>query len=244
MTIPPVAIITGAGSGIGRACALRLAARGFRLTLIGRTSETLEETLTEIAAQVDEAKEVLILPADLADAEQAQSVVDLTVERWGRLDAIINNAGMAELHDIDQTTIERLHESFAINTFAPALLIARGWRSLLRSADGTLPSGPCVVNVTTMGTRDPFPGFFIYAAAKCAAESFVRSIANEGGDDGLRAYAIAPGAVETKMLRGLFDESTLSSENTLDPDDVAALIESCIMGERPEPNGSVIPIQR
>lgn len=244
MTIPPVAIITGAGSGIGRACALRLAARGFRLTLVGRTSETLEETMTEIAEQVDGAKDVLILPADLADPEQAMSVVDITVERWGRLDAIINNAGLAKLIPIDRTTPDDLHESFAINAFAPAYLIARGWNALLRSCDGAFAPGPCIVNITTMGTIDPFPGFFVYAAAKCAAESFVRSIVNEGGEHGLRAYAVAPGAVETKMLRGLFSEATVPSENTLAPDDLAAVVEACIFGERSEPSGAVIPVHR
>ena len=244
MTIPPVAIITGAGSGIGRACALRMAARGFRLALIGRNERTLDATLTEIAAQVDDAKEVIVLPADLADAVQAASVVDVTVDRWGRLDALIYNAGMAALHDIDATTPALLHECFAINAFAPALLIARAWKTMRKCHDGSNPAGPCVVNISTMGTSDPFPGFILYAAAKSAVESFARSVANEGGKHGIRAYTIAPGAVETKMLRSLFSEAMIGPDKTLAADDVAAVVEACILGERPEASGSVIRISR
>lgn len=243
MTMPPAAIITGAGSGIGRATAIRLADAGFRLALVGRNESTLEETLTLIAEQVDHAREAITLPADMADEAQAMSVADVTVQSFGRLDAIVNNAGMAKLLPIERTTIEEIHASFAVNAFGPALLIARAWPFLCRAGRDALAAGPCVVNVSTIGTADPFPGFFLYAAAKCTVESFARSIANEGKEHGVRGYAVAPGAVETGMLRGLFPESMLPRSMTMEPEEIAAVIVQCLLGQRDEPSGATIYVR-
>ncbi len=95
-----------------------------------------------------------------------------------------------------------------------------------------------MVNVSSMASIDPFPGFSIYAASKLAVNMFTRCIAQEG----LRAVAIAPGAVETPMLRGLFDESVIPRDKALDPAEVAKVIVDCITGNRAFESGEVITV--
>jgi NAD(P)-dependent dehydrogenase (short-subunit alcohol dehydrogenase family) len=236
MQAQPVALVTGAGSGIGRAVCEQLAHGGYRLALVGRTEATLEETTQLIGARSAAAPEMLVIAADVADAGQAMGAVDLTVEHFRRVDALVNNAGSAPLAPIERTTEELLYRTFAVNTFAAAYLIGRLWPVFKKQRSG------CVVNVSTLGTRDPFPGFFTYAAAKSALESFTRSIANEGRAMGIRAFSVAPGAVETEMLRGNFSTRQIPPEKTLDPADVAEVICDCILGRRPGDEGGSIPV--
>ncbi len=238
MSDTPVAIVTGAGSGIGRATAEVLAGAGYRLALVGRRDGTLEETMNAIAARSIASQEMLSIPADVGDEHQARSVVDVTFEQWQRVDALVNNAGFAPLANIADTDVDLVYRTFAVNTFGPAHLIARAWPIFTRQGGG------CIVNVSSRATSDPFPGFFVYAATKSALESFTRSAAQEGAAHGIRAYSVAPGAVETAALRGLFSEQALPREAALDPLDVARVIGECVLGRRPEPSGSVIPMAK
>ncbi len=233
MADAPVAIITGAGSGIGRCVCTRLAGAGFRVALVGRREALLVET-----ASMLEAPDALTLVADVSDAAQAAGVVVRVVEAWGRLDALVNNAGAAPLEPIENTTEYLLESTFAVNAFGPAHMIARAWPVFKRQSSG------CVVNVSTVGTVDPFPGFFAYAASKAALESMTRSIMQEGAALGIRAFSIAPGAVETDMLRGLFDETMVPASAALAPDDVAEAICDCVLGRREADAGSVIRLVR
>jgi NAD(P)-dependent dehydrogenase (short-subunit alcohol dehydrogenase family) len=234
MAQTPVAIVTGAGSGIGRAVCGLLANAGYRLSLVGRREAKLQETMDGIAARSAAAPEMLILSADLASAQQAMSVVDMTVEQWGRVDALVHAAGNAAVVSIDRTDEDLLYRTFAVNTFAAAYLIARLWPVFRKQRGG------CIVNVSTMGTSDPFPGFFVYAAAKAALESFTRSVAKEGADAGIRAFSVAPGAVETDMLRANFSERQVPHRHTLDPLDVAHVICDCVLGRREGETGTTI----
>ena len=229
----PVAIVTGAGSGIGRSVCERLARAGWRLALVGRRERALLETRDSI-----DAPGTLVLPADVADAERAAGVVDRCVREWGRLDALVNNAGAAPLAPIEETSEDLLARTFAVNAFGPAHLIARAWPVFRRQGCG------CVVNVSTAATADPFPGFLAYAASKAALESMTRSIAREGAGFGVRAFSVAPGAVETGMLRALFDERAVPASVVLDPGDVAETICECILGRRDGEVGSVIRLSR
>ncbi len=224
----PVAIVTGAGSGIGRATAVMLSARGWRLVLAGRR----EERLTETAEMLTGAAVVVV--ADVGDLAEAAGIVDAAVERFGRVDALVNNAGWAPLTPIEKTGGEMLEEVFAVNALGPAAAISRAWPVFQKQKSG------CVVNVSTMGTADPFPGFFAYAAAKTAVESMVRSCVVEGKKIGVRAFAVAPGAVETEILRANFSEKVLPSRKCLKAEDVAAVITACVLGERDGDNGKVI----
>jgi NAD(P)-dependent dehydrogenase (short-subunit alcohol dehydrogenase family) len=224
----PVAIVTGAGSGIGRSAAVMLSGRGWRLVLAGRREERLAETAGMLAGPS------AVVVADVGDLAEAAEVVDSALERFGRIDALINNAGWAPLAPIEKTGVEMLEEVFAVNALGPAAMISRAWPVFRAQKSG------CVVNVSTMGTADPFPGFFAYAAAKAAVESMVRSCVVEGRKFGVRAFAVAPGAVETEMLRANFSEKALPSRKCLKAEDVAAVIVACVLGERDGESGKVI----
>ena len=94
MSDVPVAIVTGAGTGIGRQTALLLAEAGYRLTLVGRRREMLEATMSAIADGVETAPETLMARVDIADGRKTGLVVDPTLEKWGRVDVLVNNAAM------------------------------------------------------------------------------------------------------------------------------------------------------
>ncbi|MHC5002675.1 MAG: SDR family NAD(P)-dependent oxidoreductase [Planctomycetota bacterium] len=225
MSTAQVAVVTGAGSGIGRSVALRLAVLGYRLTLVGRNESRLSRTVDAIEHS-GSAPEVLLVPADVAVAEQAASVIELAADQWGRIDVVVNNAGIVRMAALSDTDEDLLFQTFATNTFGPAMLIARSWPHMVRQGSG------CIVNVTSMATVDPFPGLGVYAASKCALDSLTRSLHNEGATHGIRAFSVAPGAVETPMLRGLFSTDQLPPDQTLEPADVAEVVVACVRGER------------
>jgi NAD(P)-dependent dehydrogenase (short-subunit alcohol dehydrogenase family) len=231
---PNVALITGAGSGIGRATALLLAERGWRLALVGRREELLRET----AALLVEGARSMVIAADAGVAEQIQRTVDAAAAHFGGLDALVNNAGLAPNAPIADTTPDMIDEVYRVNALGPAYAIAHAWPIFQRQLSG------CVVNVSTIGTLDPFPGFFAYASAKAAVNVMAQSCANEGRAIGVRAFAIAPGAVETPMLRANFPESRIPPSACLSAQEVAAVIVGCIEGRYDDRVGQTITIQR
>lgn len=225
-----VAIVTGAGTGIGRAVVARLVGRDHAVLAVGRRREKLEETAGEIGG------DVRVHVADMGDEDDARGVVDAALEAWGRCDVLVNNAAAgpyAPLVDADRATLEH---TFAVNVYGPIHAITQVLPHMIDRGGGR------IVNVSSMATIDPFPGLGVYAATKAAIESVSRSLKNEYDEHGIRAFSIAPGAVETPMLRGLFDETVISRDQTLDPDDVAAVIEACACGERDDESGAVIVV--
>jgi NAD(P)-dependent dehydrogenase (short-subunit alcohol dehydrogenase family) len=228
----PVSVVTGAGSGIGRATALKLGGLGHRLVLAGRRGGPLDET-----GQLLEGEWVAV-PTDVGNSGQAAALIDRAVERFGRLDNLVNNAGQAPNVPISETDAGLLEEVFRVNALGTGYAILAAWPVFRRQGSG------CVVNVSTLGTTDPFPGFFAYAASKAAVEAMVKSCVNEKGEADIRAFAVAPGAVETAMLRAIAPESVLPRDKCLRPEEVADVIARCITGERDEMNGQVIYLSR
>ncbi len=233
MSESPVAIVTGAGTGIGRETCLLLAELGYRLTLVGRRRDKLEATRDDIgAAGFDPA--VQVVTADLTEPPSATAVVGAAGEKWGRVDCLVNNAGGVELVPIEEISDELLQRTFEINAFSPARLVAALWPIFRRQRCG------CVVNVSSRSTVDPFPGLAAYAAAKSALESLTRSILTEGRAMGVGSYCIAPGAVETPMLRSLWNEDELPPSQAMPPREVAQVVVDCITGKREKDLGLTI----
>lgn len=223
-----VAIVTGAGSGIGREVSRQLGERGWALALVGRRREPLEETARLVGTTS------LVVEADVGEASAAQRMVDRTVSHFGRLDALVNNAGYAPMTPVDRHTARMIQDVFNINAVGPAAAVARAWETFERQGGGR------VVFVSSYATRDPFPGFFGYASAKAAVNMLARTTAGEGRAINVKAFAVAPGAVETPMLRSILPTEVLPAERTLSPEVVARVIVECAAGERDHENGKVI----
>lgn len=222
-----VALITGAGRGIGRAVAADLARLGYALVLVSRTVAELDETakLTE---------EACVFAADIAKPQSANNAVQWSMERFGRLDAVVHCAGVAPLLKIDQITDEQWHDVIDTNLSSAFYLARAAWPTFVKQGGGV------IVNISSVAARDPFVGFNAYAAAKAGINALGLSLAREGQEHGIRVHSIAPGAVETAMFRKIISPDQFSPENTLDPADVAAVVAKCVTGELAHMNGEVI----
>lgn len=236
------AIVCGAGSGVGRATAILLASEGFDVVLVARTREKLEETASMAVGR--DGAQAVVMPADLEKPETPRAIVEQTIARFGRVDAIANCAGAAPNLPIEKITEREWRRCIDGNLSYVVHMTAAVWPAFQRpragGSRGSGGSGGVIVNVSSMSSIDPFPGFSIYAAAKIGLNMFTRVTASEGAKLGIRAVAIAPGAIETPMLRGLFSEEVLPPERTLAPTRVGELIRDCITGTRAFESGETI----
>lgn len=187
------ALVTGAGSGIGRAVALALAAEGAQVVVAGRRQEPLDETVALIEQAGGKA---LAVTADVSRAADIQAVVDAAVDHFGSLDVAVNNAGvfrggqpLADLPEADW------REQLDINITGVFLALQAEIRQMRTQA-----SGGAIVNIASLfGVHARHPGAAAYAATKAAVSVLTRGAALDHIGDGIRINAVSPGAVETPM---------------------------------------------
>lgn len=235
---PPAALVTGGGSGIGLAIVRRLLLSGHRVVMAGRSEARLRDGRDSLRPEIPDIDDrTRLTPCDVGDADQTTRLVESAVASLGRLDVLVNNAGLAELHTIDASTAAVLRRTFDVNALGTAWAIAAAWPTFRAQGTG------CVINISSMATKDPFPGFFAYAAAKASVNLMARSCAAEGRSIGVRAFAVAPGAVETAMLRSMFDARALPASACLTPDEVAAVVMDCVGGRLDARNGETIYVE-
>lgn len=235
MAARKVAIVTGASSGIGKAAAIMLAREGFDVALVSRRRAALEQAAGEIARAVPAAR-TLVIPADLHDAAAPAQVVEQTLAQFSRIDALINSAGSAPLMPIAKVTPDNWRECVDANLSYVVLMTAAAWPTFVKQRSGV------VVNLSSMASIDPFPGFAIYAAAKIGLNMFTFCTAREGEPIGVRAVAIAPGCVETPMLRANFGTDMVPAEKALAPEAVAQVVLDCVLGRRSFKPGETIVV--
>jgi NAD(P)-dependent dehydrogenase (short-subunit alcohol dehydrogenase family) len=228
----PTAIITGAGRGIGRATAQALAAGGYSLALVARSAAEVEETARLCG------NNSVAMPGDVRDLEAVEGMINQASETFGRIDALVHNAGSAPMRPIEQMAPGEWQATLDTNLSA-AFYFCRGLWPLWRKQ-----AGGVAVFVSSLATRDPFIGLAGYAAAKGGLNSLCLALAREGAPLGIRVHTIAPGAVETTMLRDIVSVEQLPTSKTLEPADVARVIAQCVCGDLRHTSGEVIYVHK
>jgi NAD(P)-dependent dehydrogenase (short-subunit alcohol dehydrogenase family) len=227
----PVALITGAGRGIGRAVAIELSRRGYAMVLVARTESDLEHT-KELTA------DACAFTSDIAKPQAAKDAVQLCLSEFGRIDAIVHCAGLAPILKIDETTDEQWHAIIDTNLSAAFYLARAAWGMFAKQKYGV------IVNISSLAARDPFVGFTAYGAAKAGINLLGLTLAREGQSHGIRVHTVAPGATETQMFRKLMTPEQFSPDKTLDPSDVARVVAQCVTGELAHTSGEVIWVHK
>ena len=227
----PVAIITGAGRGIGRATAEELSRRQYRLGLLARNCDELEQTRKSCGGG-------LVLPTDVMDSDAVDRAVQAVIRKFGRLDAVVHCAGLAPVRSIADMTVAEWHAVLDTNLSAAFYLCKSAWPIFTRQGSGV------IVNVSSAAARDPFPGFAAYGAAKAGLNLFGLSAAREGQKIGVRVHTIAPAAVETAMFRQILSAEQYPPEKTLSPENVASVIAQCVVGDLRYASGEVIYLHK
>jgi NAD(P)-dependent dehydrogenase (short-subunit alcohol dehydrogenase family) len=185
-----VAVVTGGGSGIGAAAVKRLAQLGFGVVAVGRRREKLQEVAMAVASAGGRA---LALPADLADPLSPAQVVARVLERFGRLDVVVNNAAVIRTGSLDDITPELVDHHYAVNVRSPLLLVKAALPALRESPDAA------IVNISSSVGSIVKPGNMLYGSTKAALEYLTRAWAYEFAEDRIRVNCIAPGPVDTPI---------------------------------------------
>jgi NAD(P)-dependent dehydrogenase (short-subunit alcohol dehydrogenase family) len=209
---PKVAMITGAGSGIGRASALALLREGYQVVLVGRRAEALEQTLVEAGEKRNQA---LVVPADVSDERSVHSLFLKTKETFGRLDLLFNNAGTgAPPVPLEQLTIEQWRRVLDVNLTGVFLCTQAAFR-LMKEQN---PRGGRIINNGSISAYAPRPNSAPYTASKHAITGLTKSCALDG-----RQYDIACGQIDignaaTEMTARMKDGVLQASgENAVEP---------------------------
>lgn len=197
-----IAIITGGDSGIGRAVAYAYALEGAKVVI----SYLNEHEDAEQTAQVIKAKqgEVLLIPGDIQDEKQCTHIVEQTLEYFGGIDIIVNNAAFQMAREsLQEITPEEWDKTFRTNIYAPFYLC--------KAAEEYLKPGSCIINTTSVNAYAPSDNLVPYAATKGAIKNFTASMAQLWAEKGIRVNAVAPGPIWTPLIPATMPEEKVKN---------------------------------
>jgi NAD(P)-dependent dehydrogenase (short-subunit alcohol dehydrogenase family) len=203
-----VAIITGGDSGIGRACAVLFAREGAEVALV-YLEETEDAQITASAIR-GEGKEALLMRGDVSDKVFCDNVVGKTIEQFGKLDVIVNNA--AEQHpqeEITDISPEQLRKTFETNLF--------GYFFMTQAALPHLREGATIVNTTSVTAYRGSPQLIDYSSTKGAIVAFTRSLSGSLAEKGIRVNAVAPGPIWTPLIPATFPADKVAEFGATQP---------------------------
>ena len=208
----PLAIVTGAGRGIGRAIAIALAREGYALSLVARTRTELEKTreLTGLPA-----RESLIVLLDLTQQDAAELLVDETAAHFGRIDVLVNNAGYAPPRTrLEKLTTAEIERIVTVNLTAPI--------KLCHSVIGKMtPGGGSIVNIASNAARESRSGETVYAGAKAGLIVFTHTLFAEVRERGIKVSVIVPNLTDTSFIP---DNKRLDRAKMMRAEDIAAAV--------------------
>ncbi|MBJ7332506.1 MAG: SDR family oxidoreductase [Solirubrobacteraceae bacterium] len=224
------AIVTGASSGIGLATARMLGEEGYGLTIAARRPEKLAEAAATLRAEGYDLQEI---PGNLADEEHIAAVVTAHKEKYGRLDVLVNNAGVGAGQAVAELTSKRIDLQLDLN-LRSIFLFYREAVGLLREA-GAEHRNALVVNTASISGKDGEAWLSVYSATKHGVVGFTEAMNKELAADGIKSCALCPGFVDTPMTD--FVKGALPADQMIKPEDIA---EGVRMLLRTSP-GCVIP---
>ncbi len=190
-----VAIITGAGSGFGRATAELFAKEGAKIVAVDLNQDTANQTAQAI---VDAGRQAIGVAADVANEENVKAFIDAAINEFGKIDILFNNAGIYAPGNVETTSIEDWNRSVNVNMTALFLAAKHAMPHLLESKGN-------IINTASAGGIIGFPDAVAYATTKGAVISFTRAVAVDYADKGVRSNAICPGTGETGMTKELLE---------------------------------------
>lgn len=212
-----VALIAGAGTGVGRAAMEIFAREGAKVVGVSRTQRNLDETLASVRAKGGEGR---VIAADLSVPEGAEAAFDAAMQAYGRVDILVNSAGVGYNHaaispdsmnDVANTTPEKWREVLALNLDSGFYMLRAVIPQMQKQGGGA------IVNVTSISGLQGLPGAHTYTAAKGAMINLTRSLCVAYAKDNIRANCIAPGFIATRMVEQflpLFDDPAVAESIT------------------------------
>ena len=208
-----IAVITGAGGGIGQAIAEKLARSGMKLVLLGgRNTEKLET----VRNRIEPVAPCVILPGELTDLTFLASAVEDAAKAFGGIDVLINNAGTAQSTPFEKIGMEEYDRIMAINVRTPFFLMQKALPYLKKSET------PTILNIASVVAHSGYPLQSVYSASKHALLGLTKSVAREYFGEGIRVHAVCPGGVYTDMVK--VSRPDLSPEGMIMPEDVAGIV--------------------
>jgi 3-oxoacyl-[acyl-carrier protein] reductase len=227
-----VAVVTGASAGIGDACARALAREGANLVLTARRADRIERLAAELRPL---GVEVVAVAGDAREEATARSVIDAAMQKFGRIDILINNAGIGNYKDLVDTSADEYDEMMDSNVRSTFLFSRHAVPHMLERREGTL------LMISSMAGIHGFAGEAVYCASKFAQVGFAQALDRELRPSGIKVGVICPGGVKTEFAigRGRTEESVTQSA-MLEPEDVAgAVLLACTQS----PGARIIEIQ-
>jgi NAD(P)-dependent dehydrogenase (short-subunit alcohol dehydrogenase family) len=192
-----VAIVTGASSGLGARFARVLDAAGAKVVLVARRQQRLEQLASEFQ------NEALPVPQDLSDLDRVGEIVERALDHYGRIDVLVNNAGMVDVHPAEQEPLDEFRRVIDVNLVAPFTLAQAAARAMLDgSQGGAIVNVASILGIVGVG-QIPQAG---YAASKGGIVNLTRELSAQWSRKGIRVNAIAPGWFESEMTADMFSE--------------------------------------
>jgi NAD(P)-dependent dehydrogenase (short-subunit alcohol dehydrogenase family) len=219
---PPVALVTGAGRGIGRAVAQRLAAQGYRVALTARSEDQLRETAAALNG------ESLVLPGDMLDPAVPDQVIGEVERVWGPVDVLVANAGAGESAPIAKMSDEMWARQLELNLTAPFRCVRRVVPHMVESGWGR------IVVLASVAAKRGEPYIAAYVASKHGVLGLVRSVAAELAKTGVTANAVCPAYVDTPMTDGTVE--TIAKTTGRSPEEARHILENV------QPSGRLITV--